>query len=595
MATFSKPAVAAAGLALVAAVALNAQDRPEDLLPPGFSEPAAPQPTGSPTPAASRPPGAPPVAGPTSAPSPGATPGAGETPSPTPSASATIDPATLAKYELPDYARRSLTRVGVSGVDGLPPDGFGDADGRYLQALMRRIDAPIASRWLSIALRRALLSPTDTPKSVNGADFAAERAWLLVRMGEATAARAVVQGVDPDNATPKLMQVTMQAALAAGDPAAMCPYTERGFAATRERGWVLAKAMCQALSAEPAQATAAISAARRRGTARGIDLALAEKVVGSGSNGRRAVTIEWPGVEQLTAWRWGLAAATGVEVPEDMMATAGPQVRYWRALAPVYPAPLRAPDAERATAQGVLSNLALVDLYGEVEDLDDGGSTASSVARDLRDAYIGNSAAERIRAMTSLWDAPKDADGRYARSILTARAAARIRPADGGEATDRLVASILTAGLDRRALRWESVLTRGGDGWAMMTLADPRRGAVGSDVAGAYKATPARQAMFFAGLAGLGRLSEADIADGAEDYALNLAGGDAWSRAIDAAAQANQPGTVLLLCAIGMQTRDWRGVRPAALYRMVAALRATGLEGYARMMAVEAITRLPAQ
>lgn len=590
MPTFSKGALATAGLALAAAVALNAQDRPESLLPPGFDQPVAPQPSASPsgpsTPA--------PLPGIPSAPSPAATPSGDESPSPTPSPSETIDPATLAKYELPDYARRSLTRVGVSGADGLPPDAYGDADGRFLQGLMRRIDAPIVSRWLSIALRRALVSPVDTPAGVNGADFAAERAWLLIRMGEAPSARAVVQGVDPDNATPKLMQVTMQAALATGDPAAMCPYTERGLAATREAGWVLAKAMCLAMSADPAQATAAISAARRRGVAKGIDLALAEKVVGAGADGRRAVTIEWPGVEQLTAWRWGLAAATGVEVPEDLMATVGPQVRYWHALSPDYIAPARAGDAERAAAQGVFSNLALVDLFGEVDDTDDSSSAASGIARDLRTAYIGTSAEERITAMTTLWDEPKDAFGQYGRSVLTARAAARIRPGDGGAASDRLVASMLTAGLDRRALRWMSVLTRGGDGWAMVTLADPRRGGVGLDTVRAYSGTPAKQAVFFAGLAGLGRLSPADVAAGAEDLKLNLGGENAWIRAIDAAARADQPGTVLLLCAIGMQTRDWRGVPPAMLYRMVTALRATGMEGYARMMAAEAIARLPA-
>ena len=591
MRTFSKGTLTAAALALAAAAALNAQDRPESLLPPGFDQPVAPEPSASPSGPSTPTPTTP---GTSTAPAPGATPGGEESPSPTPSPTATLDAATLAKYELPDYARRSLTRVGVSGVDGLPPDAFGDADGRFLQGLMRRLDAPVASRWLSIALRRALVSQVDTPAGVNGADFAAERAWLLVRMGEAAAARAVVQGVDPDNATPKLMQVTMQAALAAGDPAAMCPYTERGFAATREAGWVLGKAMCLAMSADPAQATAAISAARRRGAARGIDLALAEKVVGAGADGRRAVTIEWPGVDRLTAWRWGLAAATGVEVPQDMFATAGPQVRYWHALAPVYAAPARAEDAELAAAQGVFSNLALVDLYGEVDDTDDSSSAASTVARDLRTAYIGGSAEERITAMTTLWDEPQDAFGKYGRSVLTARAAARIRPGDGGAASDRLVASMLSAGLDRRALRWMSVLPRGGDGWAMVTLADPRRGGLGLDTVKAYSGTPAKQAMLFAGLAGLGRLSQADVATGAQDLGLSLAGGDAWSRAIDAAARADQPGTVLLLCAAGMQTRDWRGVRPAMLYRMVTALRATGLEGYARMMAAEAIARLPA-
>lgn len=592
MATFSKAALAATGLALAAvggAVALNAQDRPESLLPPGFNQPV-PQPSDSPAAPADDRPAAPPA--------PPTVPGAQPAPDEpgdgadgnAQNAIADAPPA----YQLPDYARRSLDRVGVSGAEGLPADAFGRADGRFLQRLMRLTDAPVASRWLSILLRRALVSAVDTPAGLNGADFAAERAWLLVRMGEATAARSVVQGVDSDNATPKLMQVTMQAALATGDPAAMCPYAEAGPASTREAGWVLARAMCLAMAGEPAQASAAIGAAKRRGVGRGIDLALAEKVVGAGAQGRRAVTIEWPGVDRLTAWRWGLSAATGVEIPEDMMATAGRQVRYWHALSPIYLASARAADAELAAAQGVLSNLALVDLYGEVEDQEESGTAAGGIARDLRQAYAGASAEDRLGALKGLWDEPEGAVGKYARLVLTARAAARVRPGDGRDEADRLVAAMLSAGLDRAARRWLAVAPAGGDAWAMLTLAEPRGRALTYAQVDGYDGGDARKRALFAGLAGLGRLSADEVARGAGDLKLNLDGRDAWSRAIDAAARAGQPGTVVLLCAAGMQTRDWRGVDPAMLFRMIAALRATGLEGYGRMIAAEAIARLPA-
>jgi hypothetical protein len=67
---------------------------------------------------------------------------------------------------------------------------------------------------------------------------------------------------------------------------------------------------------------------------------------------------------------------------------------------------------------------------------------------------------------------------------------------------------------------------------------------------------------------------------------------NSWTRAIDRAAQLNQPGTVLLLAAIGMQTTDWHGVPPAGFYRIIAAMHRVGLDGEARMMAIEALTRL---
>lgn len=589
MATFNRGALLTATALAIAgiAAALNAQDRPESLLPPGFSQPV-PQPSESPTAEPNEAPATPPPPPSVS----GAQPVSGED---VPTTGNTQDAAAAPPaYQLPDYARRSLDRVGVDGAEGLPANAFGRADGRFLQRLMRVTEAPVASRWLSILLRRTLVSAVDTPRNANGADFAAERAWLLIRMGEATAARAVVQGVDSDNATPKLMQVTMQAALATGDPAAMCPYAENGLAKTREAGWVLARAMCFAMAGEPAQASAAIGAAKRRGVGRGIDLALAEKVVGAGAQGRRAVTIEWPGVDGLTAWRWGLSAATGVEVPEDMLATAGRRVRYWHALSPIYLASQRAADAELAAAQGVLSNLALVDLYGEVEDQEESGTAAGGIARDLRQAYTGATAEDRLNALKGLWDEPEDATGKYARLVLTARAAARVRPSAGAAEADRMVAAMLTAGLDRAARRWLAVATAGGDAWAMLTVADPRGRALSYSTVDDYGGSTAKKRMLFAGLAGLGRLSSGEIASGAADLGLDLTGGDAWSRAIDAAARADQPGTVALLCAAGMQTGDWRGVDPAMLFRMVGALRATGLEGYGRMIAAEAIARLPA-
>ncbi|MFX6330792.1 hypothetical protein ABTF76_21300, partial [Acinetobacter baumannii] len=83
-----------------------------------------------------------------------------------------------------------------------------------------------ASRWLSIGLRRTLASDVATPADVDGADFAAERAWLLVRMGEPIVARAIAQHVDTANFTPKLYEATLQAGLASADPAALCPVAD---------------------------------------------------------------------------------------------------------------------------------------------------------------------------------------------------------------------------------------------------------------------------------------------------------------------------------------------------------------------------------
>ena len=509
------------------------------------------------------------------------------TPLPTPSATPTpIDAKTLAAYEMPAFARRSLASVGVGR--GIAADAFGKADGFYIEQLMRRLAAPLPSRWMSIALRRALVGQLDTPRHLNGADFAAERAWLLLRMGEAVAARAVVQQVDNGNYTPKLYNVALNAMLAAGDPAGLCPLADAGLATTGEGGWALARPVCAALAGKGTTARQELTAVRRRRFANGFDVRLAEKVMGAGGQGRQAVTVEWTEADRLTPWRFGLATATGVAIPDDFYAAVGPQVTYWRALSPSIGVVDRIAAAELAAAQGVLSNVALVDLYGAVATAEDVPAAAASTAADLRTAYADPDPAARAAALRQIWGTTPA----YGRLVLTARAAVR-RPAGPNNAdADTIVASMLSAGLDRTAQRWAGVVPAGGQAWALLALADPDGGRryTLSDVE-SYGGGGVRQRLFFAGMAGLGRLPAAEIEQGAESLAVPIGRQNSWTRALDRAVADDQPGTVLLLAAVGMQASAWRGVPPAGLYRIVAALRAVGLEGEARMIAAEAIAR----
>ena len=580
----------AALLAAGAAAAALGQDRPESLLPPGFDQPA---PTPAPAPQSTRAPDsgtpAPSASGPTA--------GGISNESASEATPESTVPVDLSRYELPDFARHPLNRIGVVAWNNpsFPATAFGHSDGRYLQTLMRRLDAPVASRWVSIALRRALQSPIGTPRNIGGADFAAERAWLLLRMGELIAAREVVQDVDVENYSPLLFEVAMQTALAGADPAGMCPIAEPGSRILPERAWTFAKAMCAGLAGEPNKAGQMFDQARRGSDPNDIDVLLAEKVLGAGAQGRRAVTIEWNGVDRLTAWRFGLATATGAEVPDGLIASAGPQVRYWYALSPIPSSGARAASAELAAAQGVFSNAGLVDLYSEIEQEDDANSALVAVARDLRTASNAASIPDRIKALQTLWSEPKTPRAQYARLVLTARACAGIEPkADSAAESDRLIESMLTAGFGAQAMAWRNTVRRGSDGWALLALADPAPAGrvAGSDFDAYRSAAPGRKAQLaFAGLAGLGRLEVADArrAAGALDVAVGATNN--WTRAIDTAARRGDSGTVALLAAVGMQSRGWVNVTPEALFHIVAAFRAVGMTDYARMIAVEAVTR----
>ena len=612
----SRSKVAIAALAAALAIPALGQDKPESILPPGFGDPTPPpsaprpraaqpnRPDAAPT--AARPaapvaaPAVPAPVGPTALGSgtPDAAPTPLATPVPTVAPPAATDFAAFVRADMPAYARRSLAQVGVVGPaqGAMATDAFGRANGRYLETLMRRLNPPVASRWVSIVLRRALLARVDTPSGVNGADFAAERAWLLVRMGESVAARAMVQAVDTEDYTPKMFVAAMQAALAAGDPAALCPAVEAGATLGAERGWILARAMCAGLSGMPAKVQPLLTQARRTRLAGGVDLLLAQKVAGTGQSGRQAVTIEWDDVSQLTAWRYGLATAAGVEIPATLLATGTPAVDGWRALAPTLAPNVRAAAAELAAARGILSSAALIDLYSAIDAGDDQSVAEAGIARDLRASYDASSVAGRADALKRLWDEPKTDEGRYARLVLTAGAAARLPQSLEKPDIDRIVASILSAGLDPRAMRWREKAERGSNAWAMLTLVDPAEPVASYDevsaYAGANDSDGLKRRMFFAGLAGLGRMSASEIERGARTLGVRVGREDSWTRALKTAVVDREPGTVALLSAVGMQTRAWRGVSPEALYHIVTALRAVGLPGEAKMVAVEAMSRL---
>ncbi|MBU3076367.1 hypothetical protein [Sphingomonas quercus] len=593
-------AIALAALAGAAAIALPvlAQDsRPESLLPPGFGEPA-------PAPAAGAAPAAPTPAAP-AAPAPVTALPAAEgqqivtvaaPPPPSPDELAAAEEAKQAD-ELPPQARRPIDRVGPLAVarGGFAPDAFGRADGRFLVGLMTRLDAPVASRWASMLLRRALLSPIPAPARVQPADWVAERAALLLRMGEADAARLLVQSVDGDRYTARLYAVALATAEATSDPVALCGIADRGAAANKAPEWQLARAICAGLSGDSATSGEILDKARADRTAGGIDLLLAEKLAAAGTNDRRAITISWRSVNKLTPWRFGMGNAAFVPLTPQLLEGGGPAMTAWAARTPAIPYSARIDPARTAAVLGVFSNSALVDLYSTLGDDADPTAEDNSVTGRLRLAYAAPEQSDRVAALRKIWADPPTAADRYANAILTARAAALIQPKDdfASDAGD-LIAAMLSAGFDRRAAQWAPLLPSGSSGelgWSLLAVAAPRPVITIDAKRIAGMGQTRRAQLLVAGLAGLGRLPADALGELDGATAAGLGHQDAWTRAIDGAAARGQSGMVALLAAIGLQSPAWDGVPPAYLRHIVAALAATGHEAEARMIAAEAISR----
>ncbi len=202
------------------------------------------------------------------------------------------------KFDIPPNARRSLDRVGVLAQTdgGLPFATTHYLSGDYVGALLNGIRGPLVSRWGHILLRRALMSRLDTPVGMNGADWAAIRAGLLLRMGEADAARALVQEVDSGFYTRQLEDVAMAGYLSTADPAGLCPLDALTAAAHPGWDWDLSRSICLAFNGtEGSPALAQLDRALKRGAAAKLDILLAQKFAGSANTTHRAVQIEWEG------------------------------------------------------------------------------------------------------------------------------------------------------------------------------------------------------------------------------------------------------------------------------------------------------------
>jgi hypothetical protein len=419
-------------------------------------------------------------------------------------------------------------------------------------------------------------------------------------MGEADAARMLVDGVDTDKFSPAMVQVAVQSALASADVAALCPLQD-GIRQYEPKIRQLVLAMCSSLAGDSDSASAQIDSARRGGRIGGIDLALAEKVVGAAGSGRSA-TLEWNPVNSLTAWRFGLAVATGVVPPDRLVNQASSQLRAFEARAPLLTPEQRIPPALVAAGLGVFSSQSLVDLYSQAYDGSDPNDLASTDAWQLRLAYVGKDQDTRLAAIRKLLGTGKDGAAKEGARALVARAATLVVPnAKLSKDAPELISAMLAGGYDRAAARWIPAIDRLDDEdadrcWAMLALAAPDGAGVGMGRIGGFisrdkSPNKVRSALLVAGLAGLGRISTSTANSLNRRYGLGLGRSTSWTRMIDSAAERGQGGTVRLLAGTGLQTPSWTTVPGAHQFHLIGALKKTGQEFTARMIAAEALSR----
>lgn len=610
----------AASVAGLASAAVLAQQAPESLLPPGFDEPRA-APTPSPRPSA-RPSAAATSRAPVGAivpPRTTAQPVVQALPGQAPEATAgpqlpaianELDPklidelveAARPKADIPAQQARNANISGLlaEGEGGFPANDTRVLNGSYVSRVVDGTKGPLVSRWGQILLRRALVSQLIVPAGMKGADWTAARARLLMRLGEVDAARALVQQVDSGSFTPALEDVALDAYIASSDILGACPLVSITASGRQEAPWQLARQICRSFEGEGTGALSELERLRRRGVGGGfqnVDLLLAQKYAGAALESRKAVKIEWGGVEELTPWRYGMANAVGIAPPKQLLQKSGHTFDAIAARAPMLPLDQRAAAADYAAARGILSSAAMVDLWSQIFASDDIEGDWKSQSDQLREAYVGADPAARLAAIKALWGDDSDPLKAYSRRVLTAYAAARLPvSADLADDADGLLTSMLAAGLDRNATRWQGVVEEGSLGWGLIATGVPGSGQFAAAPVGAFRDSDSsenhRKSRFLlAGLYGLGRLDQGVASNLAGELGVDLGRQTRWTRAIRSAADSRNGTLVVLLAGLGMQGDGWSRMTPLYLYHIVSALRRVGLEPEARMIAAEAVAR----
>ena len=499
------------------------------------------------------------------------------------------------KFDIPPAARRAVRQIGVlgEGEGGFPAGSLDDQPAALVRAALAANRGPLVSRWGHILLRRALASRVDAPRGMDPVAFAALRTALLNRLGEAPVARALAQDVDSANYDAALASAAFDAYLATGDLLGMCPVARLQGSLRDDPEWEMTRSICAAYAGEARQAERDLNRALGIGLAPRVDVLLAQRFAGAAGDGRRAVNIEWDGVDELTPWRFSLARALGVELPEGLRNGAGVRYDIADVLIPAVPLADRAAVADRAAARGIISSAAMVDLYSQLWAEGIEGEQRERAA-SLREAYVAQDPAARVAAMRLLWGDGTD----YGRQVLTAYAAARLPVSeDLLDDAPLIIGSMLAAGLDRNAMRWGSTVPEGSAGWALLALAQPDRrttvsgGALDDFIDDDASPEQRKSQFLLAGLAGLGRLDAGSANDAASDLGVNLNRASPWSRKIDRAAELGNPTLVALLAGLGMQGDGWDKMTARHLFHIVRALNRVGLGAEARMIAAEAVAR----
>ena len=469
----NKASLLAGGAALLVAIPALSQDRrPESLLPPGFGDPQTLPPPERATPAP-RPPRPTETVRPTpetSAPGNAGTEAVAGSENVVETATADaeaapVDSSRLPRpsnyFTVPQGLQRPTDLVGplLPGNFGLAPDAFGDSQ-------RRSCCAPCCGGPTRLCPRAGRRSCCAAPCSricrrrsaCCRSTGSAERAALLLKMGEADAARMLVQAVDVEQYTPRMIEAASETALATADPAALCPLVAPARTMSQDQVWLLAdgdvrrargrggpRRRADRPAARAQRAAASTCSWPRRWSAPARRRGARRNCAGTGSGRSRPGASAWP-------------ARPASTIPANL-----DELRPGPASRPGWPARrwCRSNSALAAASTAAsLGRLLLSQPGRDVQPAARPDRSGGSGGHGRRDGCAPPGSARirrrRLEAMRALWTEQRGR-GRAAGTSDPDRRRGGADPGHGrlcGGRPPICIASMLSAGLDSEAARW---------------------------------------------------------------------------------------------------------------------------------------------
>lgn len=548
-----------------------------------------------------RPQGAPllngPVPLPPPAPAPLTTPQAAPRPTPSPS----LVPAGISSEPL---APVDASWVGtLRGADGLPQTLWQGTTRDTVTALLPQLP-PSTSPTLQDLSRRLLLSDASSPAGQDPADhppLLTERLDRLLALGLVPDGTALLAALPQSLSDDQLGRDRIELMFAGNDVTGACQEVQAQIAHYQDHWWDRALIACQALAGDATKASLGLSLLREEKTA--PDLPFDQLIDALGGHPRRIDKLPDP-----TPLRLALLAAAKQPLPPDALATASLAALHGWATDDGVPPALRLAAAERAAQFGALAPADMAELYAEVGNLGDaaaapkGGKATADEPRHRAALYAAartaTSPEERSTALLALAaDARKH--GLFPMiAELTAPIVVGMTPGGTSDGFALEAARILlAAGKPGEAMQWLGptndaplilvghLATGSGGAEAPALLHNAVAALAARDKATAGRQADLLQALLTAFDEPTGSLADIPLAASPQPTLLPSAA--VWNEQQQASLGKRVGETVLttliLANADGRLTSE-----PIVLARAITGLRAVGLDGAARALAVEA-------